>query len=201
MYAGGRPRRMPIAKLICDKLYDRQMRRTLLRYTGATSNRITRAHEGAKSHLRLLVSGHWWINRRCRCNNSSRRGAWTPKKQGGGRALNLLASLLLLVSVATAQAQHNLQLKDAADDVRAARALPSYTPPPGAPCNLNSRACKPKNALELSRACGQLSVVASLTSVVNHGSIERCRNLAFGPGDRALNVTSTRGAPWALSSF
>ena len=176
------------------------MRQTLLRYTGEATYRITRVLETAKSHLLLLVTEHV-DNRRCRCNNSSRRGAWTPKKQGGGRALNLLASLLLLVSVATAQAQHNLQLKDAADDVRAARALPSYTPPPGAPCNLNSRACKPKNALELSRACGQLSVVASLTSVVNHGSIERCRNLAFGPGDRALNVTSTRGALWAPSSF
>jgi hypothetical protein len=90
-------------------------------------------------------------------------------------------SLIILVSAATAHAQRNRDLKHAADDIRAARTLPNYTPPPAERCNLNSTTCKPKNALEFSRACGQLSVVASLTSVANQDSVKRCRQFGFWP--------------------
>jgi len=89
--------------------------------------------------------------------------------------------LIILVSVATAHAQRNRDLKDAANDVRAARALPNYTPPPAEPCNLNGKTCKPKNALEFSRACGQLSAVASVTNGANQDSVKRCRQFGFWP--------------------
>ena len=82
--------------------------------------------------------------------------------------------VIILVRVATAHAQRNRDLKHAADDIRAARELPNYTPPTAEPCNLNSKTCKPKNARELSRACGQLSVIVSSTSVANQESVERC---------------------------
>jgi hypothetical protein len=88
--------------------------------------------------------------------------------------------LIILVSVATAHAQRNRELKHAAHDIRAARTLPDYTPPPTERCDLNSKECKPKNARELSRACGHLSV-ASVTSVANQASIERCRRFGFWP--------------------
>jgi hypothetical protein len=90
-------------------------------------------------------------------------------------------SIIILVSVATAHAQRNRDLKGAAYDVRAARTLPDYTPPPTEPCDLNSKTCKPKSALEFSRACGQLSVIASSTSVANQESVERCRQFGFWP--------------------
>jgi hypothetical protein len=47
-------------------------------------------------------------------------------------------SLVVLVSVAPAHAQRNRDLKDAAEDIRAARTLPNYAPPPAERCNLNS---------------------------------------------------------------
>jgi hypothetical protein len=147
--------------------------------TGKATYRITRVHETAKSHLLLLVTEHV-DNRRCRCKLRLDVARMLNNK-GEGEQLKFLVSLLLLVSVVTANAQRNRQLKDAADDVRAARSLPNFTPPAEEPCNLNNRASKPKNALELSRACGQLSVVANLTSVVNQESVERCRRFGFWP--------------------
>ena len=90
-------------------------------------------------------------------------------------------SFIILVSVATAHAQRSRDLKHAADDIRAGRTLPDYTPPPTERCDLNSRACKPRNAQELSRACGQLGVTASLTSVANREAVEHCRQFGFWP--------------------
>jgi len=150
----------------------------------------TQGRRRIESHEPMRLPNHtyfYWSqntldNRRCRCK--LRLGVarmLTKKSKQEEEQLKFLVSLLLLVSVATAHAQRNRQLKDAADDVRAARSLPNYTPPPAEPCNLNNRACTPKNALELSRACGQLSVVASLTSVVNQESVERCRRFGFWP--------------------
>jgi hypothetical protein len=147
----------------------------------------TRGRRRIESHEPMRLPNHTpfighrtrWISR-CRCKLRLDVARMLNSK-GEGEQLKFLVSLLLLVSVATAHAQRNRQLKDAADDVRAARSLPNYTPPSAEPCNLNNRACKPKNAQELSRACGQLSVVASLTSVVNQESVERCRRFGFWP--------------------
>jgi hypothetical protein len=83
----------------------------------------------------------------------------------------VVLSLIILLSVATAHAQRNRDLKHAADDIQAARTLPDYTPPPTERCDLNSKTCKLRSAQELSRACGHLSVA----SVANKASIERCR--------------------------
>jgi hypothetical protein len=93
-------------------------------------------------------------------------------------------SVIILVSVATAHAQRNRDLKHEADDIRAARELPNYTPPPAEPCKLSSKTCKPKNALELSRACEQLGVIASLTSLADQESVKRCRQFGFWPGEK-----------------
>jgi hypothetical protein len=90
-------------------------------------------------------------------------------------------SFIILVSVATAHAQRNRDLKHAAEDIQAARTLPDYTPPPTERCDLNSKECKPKKAQELSRACGQLGVTASVTSVANQASIARCQQYGFWP--------------------
>ena len=90
-------------------------------------------------------------------------------------------SLILFVSVATAHAQRNRDLKQAADDIRAARTLPDYTKSPTERCHLNSKECKPENAEELSRACGQLGVTASASSVANQASVRRCRQYGFWP--------------------
>jgi hypothetical protein len=51
----------------------------------------------------------------------------------------VVLSLIIAVSVGTAHAQRNRDLKHAADDIRAARTLPNYTPPPAERCNLNSK--------------------------------------------------------------
>jgi hypothetical protein len=90
-------------------------------------------------------------------------------------------SAIILVSVGTAHAQRNRDLKHAADDIRAARELPNYTPPPTERCDLISKECRPKNAQELARACGQLGVTASVTSDANQASIARCRQYGFWP--------------------
>ena|SRR5215471_8947981 len=89
--------------------------------------------------------------------------------------------VIILVRVATAHAQRNRDLKHAADDIRAARTLPDYTPPPTERCDLNGKECKPKGAQELLRACGQLGVTASVTSVANQATIARCRQYGFWP--------------------
>jgi len=90
-------------------------------------------------------------------------------------------SLIIFVGVATAHAQRNRDLKHAADDIRAARTLPDYAPPPTERCDLNSETCKPKNAQELSRGCGRLGVIASVSTVTNQASIARCRQFGFWP--------------------
>jgi hypothetical protein len=90
-------------------------------------------------------------------------------------------SFIILVSVATAHAQRNRDLKHAAEDIQAARTLPDYTSPPTGRCDLNGKECKPKNAQELLRACGQLGVTANVTSVANQASIARCRQYGFWP--------------------
>ena len=92
-----------------------------------------------------------------------------------------LTILLLIGCSATTHAQRNRDLKHAADDIQAARTLPNYTPPPAERCNLNSKTCKPKNARELSQACERLGVTASLNSVANRESAERCRQFGFWP--------------------
>ena len=92
-------------------------------------------------------------------------------------------SLIIFVGVATAHAQRNRDLKHAADDIRAARTLPDYAPPPTERCDLNSETCKPKNAQELSRGCGRLGVIASVSTVTIRRRLRAAGNSAFGPGD------------------
>jgi len=104
------------------------------------------------------------------------------RESGGKMIVKLVAlSLIIFVSGVTARAQRNRDLKHAADDIRAARTLPNYTPPPAERCNLNSQGCKPKNARELSQSCEHLGVIASLTSGANRESVERCRQFGFWP--------------------
>jgi len=90
----------------------------------------------------------------------------------------------LLVSVATAHAQRNRDLKHAADGHPGrAHAAGLHAPLTGR-CDLNGKECEPKNAQELSRACGQLSVTASVTSDANQASIAVAGNTAFGHGEK-----------------